>query len=130
MIIFPIRIHFTADGSRDAELTAIALGLAKATSSELDVVTNAEEYPHYDVYRPLAEGSRQLAQEVFDEQLKRIGNLGGTVDQNYLGTGRAAEEVVGLAEEIGAEPPRPAQYVPSGRACRMCTDTDGELRNP
>ena len=94
------------------------------------MVTNAEKYPHYDVYRPLAEGSRQLAQEVLDEQLKRIGNLGGTVDQNYLGTRRAAEEVVGLAKETGAKPLRPAQYVPSGRARRMCTDTNGELRNP
>jgi nucleotide-binding universal stress UspA family protein len=103
MSIFPTKILFATDGSRDAEVAATtAVGLAKATGSELHVVTAAEEYPHYEAYWPLAERSRQLAQEVLDKQLKRIEKLGGTVDQNYLRIGTAAEEVVSLAEEIGA----------------------------
>jgi nucleotide-binding universal stress UspA family protein len=103
MTIFPAKILFTTDGSRDAELAAAtALGLAKATGSELHVVTIGEEYPHYDAYWPLAERSRQFAQEVLDKQLKSIENQGGTADQTYLRTGTAGGEVVSLAEEIGA----------------------------
>jgi nucleotide-binding universal stress UspA family protein len=103
MSIFSTKILFATDGSRDAEVAATtAVGLARATGSELHVVTAAEEYPHHDVYWPLAEHSRQLAHEVLDKQLKRIKHLGGTVDQNHLRIGTAAEEVVSLAEEMGA----------------------------
>jgi hypothetical protein len=85
MSIFPTKILFATDGSRDAEVAATAaVGLARATSSELHVVTAAEEYPHYEAYWPLAQRSRQLAQEILHKQLKRIEKLGGTVDQNYL----------------------------------------------
>jgi nucleotide-binding universal stress UspA family protein len=102
MSIFPTKILLTTDGSEDSELAATtAVGLAKATGSELNVVTVAEEYPHYEAYRPLAKRSRQLAQEVLDEQLKKIENLAGTIDQTYLRMGRAAQEVVSLAEELG-----------------------------
>jgi nucleotide-binding universal stress UspA family protein len=103
MSIFPTKILLATDGSRDAEVAATtAVGLAKLTGSQLHVLTIAEEYPHYEAYWPLAERSRQLAKEVLDKQLKRIEDLGGTVHQNYLRTGRAPQEVVRLAEEIGA----------------------------
>jgi nucleotide-binding universal stress UspA family protein len=43
MSIFSTKILFATDGSRDAEVTATtAVGLAKATGSELHVVTAAE----------------------------------------------------------------------------------------
>jgi hypothetical protein len=43
MSIFPTKILFATDGSRDAEVAATAaVGLARATSSELHVVTAAE----------------------------------------------------------------------------------------
>jgi nucleotide-binding universal stress UspA family protein len=104
MSIFPNRILFATDGSRDADLaTTTAVGLARTTGSELHVVTVAEEFPHYDAYEPLARRSQQLAQAVLDKQLRRIVSLGGgTVDRNYLRIGTAAEEVVSLAEEVGA----------------------------
>ena len=103
MSIFPTKILFATDGSRDAEIAATtAVGLAKVGGSELHVMTAAEEYPHYEAYWPLAERSRQLAQEVLHKQLKKIEKLGGTVDQDYLRIGTAAEEVVSLAEEIGS----------------------------
>jgi nucleotide-binding universal stress UspA family protein len=103
MSIFSTRILFATDGSSDADVAATtAVGLAKVSGSELHVMTVAEEYPHYDAYWPLAEHSRQLAQEVLDKQLKRIKNSGGTVDQKHLRTGMASREVVSLAEEIGA----------------------------
>ncbi|HET6659803.1 MAG TPA: universal stress protein [Rubrobacter sp.] len=103
MSIFSTKILFATDGSRDAELAATtAVGLAMVSGSELHVVTAAEEYPHFEAYWPLAEHSRQLAQAVLDKQVKRIKNLGGTVDQNHLRIGTASQEVVSLAQEIGA----------------------------
>jgi nucleotide-binding universal stress UspA family protein len=66
------------------------------------VVTVAEEYPPYDAYRPLTVRSRQLAREVLDGQVRKVENLGGAVAQSHLKMGRAAEEVVVLAEEIEA----------------------------
>jgi nucleotide-binding universal stress UspA family protein len=62
MSIFPTKILFATDGSRDADVAATtAVGLAKLTGSQLHVVTIAEEYPHYEAYWPLAERSRITA---------------------------------------------------------------------
>ena len=80
MSIFPTKILFATDGSKDAELAATtAAALAKVTGSELHVVTVAEEYPHYDAYQPLAERSRELARELLDGQVKKLENLGATI---------------------------------------------------
>lgn len=103
MSIFPTKVLLATDGSHDAEVAATtAVGLANLTSSGLHVLIIAEEYPHHEAYWPLAERSRQLAREALDKQLKRIGNLGGKVDQHHLKIGIAADEVVRSAEEIGA----------------------------
>jgi nucleotide-binding universal stress UspA family protein len=103
MSIFPTKMLVATDGSRDAGVAATtAVGLAKATDSELHMVTVAEEYPHYEAYCSLAERSRQVAQGVLDKQRREIENLGGKVARSHLRTGTAAEEVVSLAEEIGA----------------------------
>ena len=55
--------------------------------------------PHFRAYIK-AELERQ-GREVLDEHVKRIGDAGGTVLGTHLRKGRAAEEIVGLAEEIG-----------------------------
>ena len=103
MSIFPTKILFATDGSQNAELAATtAVGFAKNTGSELNVVTIAEEYPHHEAYWPLAERSRQRAQEVLAEQTRKIVNLGGAIGQHHLRTGTAAKEVVRSAEEMGA----------------------------
>jgi len=103
MTIFPAKILFPTDGSKDAELAATtAVALTKLTGSELHVVTVAEEYPSYDAYRPLAERSRHLARKVLDGQVRKVENLDGAVAQSHLAMGRAGEEVVELAEEIEA----------------------------
>jgi nucleotide-binding universal stress UspA family protein len=103
MTIFPAKILLTTDGSKDAELAATtAVALAEVTGSELHVVTVAEEYPHYDAYRPLAKRSRELARELLDGQVKKLENLGATIAQSHLRTGSAVEEVVELAEKLEA----------------------------
>jgi nucleotide-binding universal stress UspA family protein len=103
MTLFPTRILLATDGSEDAGLAATSsVALAKATGSELHVTTVGEGYPPHDAYRPLAERSRQLARKILYEQVEKIRNLGGTVARSHLKVGSAQEEVVTLAEELGA----------------------------
>jgi nucleotide-binding universal stress UspA family protein len=46
--------------------------------------------------------NRREAKEVLEQQAKRIEQSGGTVKETHLREGRAAEEIVEVAEEIDA----------------------------
>jgi nucleotide-binding universal stress UspA family protein len=101
--IFPTKILLATDGSGDAELAATtAVGLAGATDSELHVVHTWRTVPsvHFDAL--VRQEMEREAQGILDEQAKQIEGLGGTVAQARLNEGGAAEEIVALAEEIGA----------------------------
>src|ERR671910_968283 len=103
MNIFPTKILLATDGSEDAELAATtAVGLARSTTSELHVVHTWRTVPsvHFDAL--IRQEMEREAQRILDEQVKKIEGLGGTVAQARLREGGAAEEIVALAEEIGA----------------------------
>ena len=104
MSIFPTTILLATDGSREAELAAMtAADLAKSTNSELHVV-------HVGGFLPtiLAQTEAEPAQlerearELLDEQVKRVEGAEGTVKEAHLRLGRADEEIVDLAHEMGA----------------------------
>jgi len=109
--IFPTKILLTTDGSEEANLAALtAIDIANKTSSELHVVhvgfapvpIGAEVAPVAAISR-LQDGLNEEATRFLDEQVKQIEAAGGTVAQAHLGlTGRPDEEIVELAEEIGA----------------------------
>jgi nucleotide-binding universal stress UspA family protein len=86
MSIFPTRILLATDGSPDAALALeTAVDIANATNSELHVVTAARGEPAYDIrIEEVAEQLRQEAQEVLDKQVRRIGELGGTVKEAHI----------------------------------------------
>jgi|ERR671920_613096 nucleotide-binding universal stress UspA family protein len=111
MSIFPTKILLATDGSEEAELALLtAVDLANRTNSELHVVhvgfsplpIGAEVGPVAADPRPqnkVIEGARRF----LDHQVEQIKAVGGTVAQAHLGlTGRPDEEIVTLAEEIGA----------------------------
>jgi nucleotide-binding universal stress UspA family protein len=111
--IFPTRILLATDGSKDADLAlATAVDLAKSTDSELHVVTVAPGYPSHDsAYPPykvntqeVAEDLRKRAQEVLEDQLKKIEQAGGEVAKEHLRVAERsrADEIVQLAEELRA----------------------------
>jgi nucleotide-binding universal stress UspA family protein len=103
MSIFPTKILLATDGSGDAELAATtAVGLAGTTASELHVVHTWRTVPsvHFDAL--VRQEMEREAQEILDEQVRKIEGLGATVAQARLSEGGAAEEIVALAEEIGA----------------------------
>jgi nucleotide-binding universal stress UspA family protein len=102
MSIFPTKVLLATDDSGDAELAATtAVGLAKNTSSEVHVVHVWRPVPsvHFDAL--IRQEMRREAQEILDEQVKKIEGLGGTVAETHLREGGASEEIVSLAAEIG-----------------------------
>jgi nucleotide-binding universal stress UspA family protein len=104
MSIFPTMILLATDGSSEAELAATtAADLAKSTGSELHVVHVGELLPTVFAQTELepAQLERQ-ARELLDEQVRRVEEAGGTVKEAHLRLGRADEEIVDLAQGMGA----------------------------
>src|SRR5918997_4720994 len=104
MSIFPTNILLATDGSREAELAATtAADLANATNSELHIVHVGELRPtvlaQTEVEPALLE---REARDLLDEQVRRVEEAGGTVKEAHLRLGRADEEIVDLAHEVGA----------------------------
>jgi len=86
-----------------------AVELAKSTGSRLHVVAVGRTFSQgvYELYTETEEGREALrreAQEVLDEQVRKIEEAGGTVAIAHLKMGeRRDEAIVHLAEEIGAD---------------------------
>jgi nucleotide-binding universal stress UspA family protein len=109
MSIFPTTILLASDGSEEAQLAAAtAADLAEKTNSELHVLTVGPDFPLYELpehpaeFEDVLSENRREAKEMLEQQTKRIEESGGTVKESYLREGRAAEEIVEVAEEIGA----------------------------
>ncbi len=109
--IFPTKVLLATDGSEQAELALrTAVDLANRTNSELHVVTvgRAEYRPGYDIpesgdyLKGVYEAAEREAREVLNEQVKKIGEAGGTVAKAHLEMGRRDREIIHLAERIDA----------------------------
>ena len=85
-----------------------AADLAEKTNSELHVVTVGPDYPLYELpehpaeFEDVLRENRRETKEILEQQAKRIEESGVTINETYLREGRAEEEIVELAEEIGA----------------------------
>jgi nucleotide-binding universal stress UspA family protein len=104
-------IVLAIDGSEEARLAAQAAAeLSEKTGSEIHLVyvmpaeAQLVGYHLYsqDVKESLLEGARKEARRFLDDQAVGVRSAGGVVANSYLASGRADEEVVKLAEEIGA----------------------------
>ena len=108
---FPSRILLATDGSPHAELAAMkAVALAHSTGARLHVVAVGRTLPRrgvYELYTETEEGRQALrreAQEVLDEQVRKIEEAGGIVAIAHLRMGERRDEAnVHLAEEIDAD---------------------------
>jgi nucleotide-binding universal stress UspA family protein len=101
--IFPTKVLLATDGSSEAQLAATtAADLATGTSSELHVVHVGEWTPTFlaQTEQEPAELQRE-ARHRLDEEVRRVEEAGGTVAETHLRQGRAAEEIVELAESLG-----------------------------
>jgi nucleotide-binding universal stress UspA family protein len=109
MSIFPTTILLATDGSKEAQLAATtAADLAEKTTSELHVVTVGPDLPLYELtehpadFEDVLRENRRQAKEMLEQQAKRIEESGGNVKETHLREGRAEEEIVEVAEELGA----------------------------
>jgi nucleotide-binding universal stress UspA family protein len=108
MSIFPTKILLATDGSREADLAATtAAELAESTGSALHVATVVADYPYlsfyYDDRSEEVERLRGEARKVLDGQVDRVQQAGWAVEEAHLRMGGGpAEEIVALAEEVGA----------------------------
>ena len=107
MSIFPTTILLATDGSAEAELAATtAAELAKSTDSELHLIHVGEVpvvyHPERHGYRLEYEEHEKEAQQLLEAQVDRIKGAGTTVGQAHLKMGHPDEEIVDLAQSIGA----------------------------
>ncbi len=114
MSIFPTKILLSTDGSEEAQLAlSTAVDQANSTDSELHVVTVGPYNPDpayatheasfkWETYEDVIEGIGKEVQQILDDQVKKVEEAGGTVQDAYVRRGRKDQEIVRLAEEIGA----------------------------
>jgi len=108
MTSLPKRILLATDGSEEAELVAgVAVEFARSTGSELHMV-HVKLLPLTPPY-PIALGwsedlewAEREARELLDERVKKVEDASGTVAEIHLRGEQPAEEIVALAEELGA----------------------------
>ena len=103
--LFPTKILIASDDSECAAVAARAAGeVARKTGSEVHVVYvypllafAAGQRLYEEVYKEI----RQDAQDLLEEQVRRIKDEGADVAQTHLRVGRPDEEIVALGEELG-----------------------------
>ncbi|MDP9440109.1 MAG: universal stress protein [Actinomycetota bacterium] len=106
---FPTRILLATDGSECAESAGrVAVDLANRSGAELDVVHAFEFVPPREYagvalrLRSPAEFAKQ-GQKILDEQVDRIGEMGGEVADARLCVGSPVDQILCRAEASGAD---------------------------
>ena len=106
---FPTKILLATDGSECSESAGrVAVDLANRSEADLDVVHAFEFVPPREYagvalrLRSPAESARQ-GQRLLDEQVGRIGEMGGEVADARLRMGSPAEQILCEAEEADAD---------------------------
>ena len=111
MSIFPTKVLLATDSSKESGLAAqTAADMAENTSSELHIVLVGLSVGYVgmgppeiaDIPAPRQEDLNEEAQRLLEAQVQQIEADGGAVAQAHLRVGRPDEEIVALAEEIGA----------------------------
>jgi nucleotide-binding universal stress UspA family protein len=107
-VAFPAKVLLATDGSEEATVaTQIVTDLGERTGSEVHVVHVGEipltHYPDRYGYRALYEEHEREARQLLETQVEKMKAAGAPVAQAHLRLGRADEEVVVLAEELGVD---------------------------
>jgi len=111
MSIFPARVLLATDGSKEATLAArTAADIAENTGSELHTVLVGLSTAYIGIEPPeIADIPAPWQQELNEEslrllvdQVRHIEAAGATVARAHPRTGRLDEEIIALADEIGA----------------------------
>jgi nucleotide-binding universal stress UspA family protein len=112
--ILPTKILVATDGSKDANLAVgVAVDLSERTEAELHVVHAWRKPQALPLARPglaypsleaisYSDKYEQEAEELLEEQVGMVRDIGGSVTEAYLREGRPADGIAALAEELEA----------------------------
>jgi nucleotide-binding universal stress UspA family protein len=111
MEAFPAKILLATDGSEDATLAVrAAANLSERACSDLHLVHVLPRFPRYaypgvtpQVYSRVLDEELRGARDLLEEQVKGIGARGARVAESHTRRGPAADEILDLAEELGAD---------------------------
>jgi nucleotide-binding universal stress UspA family protein len=97
------KVLLATDGSKDAALAArAAVDVCEGTGAELHVVHAWHSVPTARLRPFMRAELKKLGNELLGEGVKRVEDSGGLVTGAHLLEGRAADEILDLAEQIGA----------------------------
>jgi nucleotide-binding universal stress UspA family protein len=97
------KVLLATDGSKDAALAArAAVDVCQGTGAELHVVHAWHSVPTARLRPFMRAELKKLGNELLGEGVKRVEDSGGLVTGAHLLEGRAADEILDLAEQIGA----------------------------
>ena len=100
----PEKVLLATDGSNDAALAArTAADVCDRTGAELHLVHVWFYVPPARLRPFMGAELKKLGQEILDEGVKRVEKSGGRLADAHLVEGRAADEILDLAERIGAD---------------------------
>ena len=100
----PEKVLLATDGSKDAALAArAAVDVCEGTGAELHVVHVWFPVPTARLRAFMRAELKRLGKELLEEGVKRVEGSGGLVTDAHLLEGRAADEILNLAERIGAD---------------------------
>ena len=100
----PEKVLLATDGSKDAALAARAAADAcEGMGAELHLVHVWFNVPTARLRPFMRAELKKLGKEHLDEGVKRVEESGGLVTEAHLIEGRAADEILDLAERIGAD---------------------------
>jgi nucleotide-binding universal stress UspA family protein len=100
----PEKVLLATDGSKDAALAArAAVDVCEGKGADLHVVHVWYSVPTARL-RPFMQAElKRVGKELLEEGVKRVEDSGGHVNDTHLLEGRAADEILDLAEQIGAD---------------------------
>jgi nucleotide-binding universal stress UspA family protein len=97
------KVLLATDGSKDAALAArAAVDVCERTGAELHVVHVWYSVPTARLRPFMRAELKKLGNELLEEGVKRVEDSGGIVTGAHLVEGRAADEILDLAGQIGA----------------------------
>jgi nucleotide-binding universal stress UspA family protein len=107
-VVFPAKILLATDGSEEATLAVqTAADLSQRTGSELHIVHVGEVplvyHPERHGYHAEYEEHEREARQLLEAQVEQMKAAGARVAQAHLRMGKADEEILVLAEELGAD---------------------------
>lgn len=99
----PEKVILATDGSKDAVLAArAAVDVCEATGAELHVVHVWHSVPTARLRAFMRAELKKVGNELLEGAVKAVEGSGGLVADAHLLEGRAADEILDLAERIGA----------------------------